>query len=240
MTLKLLKYLKGMKDRLKFVSERVGTFIIDLKKVKIIDSMKDVQFAGSSLGAQAASHTSYFLRLNGEPLIDAIFGNSAKFQSDSFRNLIVSFQGLDPAGPGFKNDPSIHLSHLDADYVQTIHTSECYGTKFRNQSHSSIIVEGGKVQPGCRSQLNFMCNHGRAYFIFKAILLKQFQFMAHTELKPANTLQEFFEFYYRPLQGETYGAPPFDLENVEATATIVGIYNEDRHHGQFHLLTCCR
>lgn len=104
------------------------------------------------------------------------------------RNNLID---LDPAGSGFDKDETIRLHHYDANYVKTLHTSQIYDTKIHNESHANIIIEGGKVQPGCGGDLSLMCNHERAYYLFKLIFFKSGQFKAHKDKLQIRTLEEF-------------------------------------------------
>ncbi|XP_055836691.1 phospholipase A1-like [Episyrphus balteatus] len=79
--------------------------------------------------------------------------------------------GLDPAMPLFsvkKTDK--RLADSDAKYVETIHTNGGLLGFYNPIGRTSFYPNGGKVQPGCESDITGICSHIRsAYYLAEAL-----------------------------------------------------------------------
>ncbi|XP_055844679.1 phospholipase A1-like [Episyrphus balteatus] len=90
------------------------------------------------------------------------------------RNVIAgevhTIIGLDPAGPLYEDDYySIHEEYLskdDARYVEVIHTNGNRLGVLQPIGNADFYVNGGKYQPGCYFDGNWICHHLRAFWYY--------------------------------------------------------------------------
>lgn len=103
----------------------------------------------------------------------------SKIKLISFQLLCNLFRitGLDPAGPNFDGNDSIHrLSKDDAYFVDIIHTDAAYLGSKETSGHANFWPNGGvPVQPGCGGgiftrqitlaniSISDACSHARSY-----------------------------------------------------------------------------
>ncbi|ODN05759.1 Endothelial lipase [Orchesella cincta] len=137
----------------RIVGERVGEFIVYLRKTKFIKTFKSVHLIGFSLGAHVAGYAAKHVKKVAKIRIDRI-------------------TGLDPAGPSFSGSKAnLRLDNSDARFVDVIHT--CVGRSGISESigHVDFYPNGGIDQPGCeweRLHSFFLknCSHERSYHFF--------------------------------------------------------------------------
>lgn len=97
---------------------------------------------------------------------DSLGAHIAGFAGKYLKGKIGQITGLDPAGPYFQelDDPSAHLWHTDAQFVEVIHTDgrDKYYDKKRDRilsigtnktlGHVDLFPNGGKQQPACENK----------------------------------------------------------------------------------------
>lgn len=92
--------------------------------------------------------------------------------------ILYSFEGLDPAGPGYTFPFDIgrneRLDPSDAKYVQCIYTSRATFGTLKDIGHGNFIANGGAFQPGCFS---LICSHSRVTELFNQSLVPSNQFI---------------------------------------------------------------
>ena len=69
--------------------------------------------------------------------------------------LLISFTGLDPAGPYFTGtDAEVHLDKTDAEYVDIVHTNMPLIGTSDHVGHTDFFPNGGSLHPGCLNDLS--------------------------------------------------------------------------------------
>uniref|UniRef100_A0A1I8M874 Lipase domain-containing protein n=1 Tax=Musca domestica TaxID=7370 RepID=A0A1I8M874_MUSDO len=121
------------------VGEDVAEFI-DFLNAKFAMSFGNLVVIGHSLGAHVAGYA----------------GKNVK------RGKLEAIVGLDPAYPLYSYDsPSTRLASTDAKYVQTIQTNGNVKGFLKPIGTASFYPNWGRVQPGCGTDLDGVCSHGR-------------------------------------------------------------------------------
>ncbi|XP_043849385.1 lipase member I-like [Dromiciops gliroides] len=140
------------------------------RMVKYGISLESFHFIGVSLGAHIAGYV-----------------------GSTFNGLVGRITGIDPAGPGFNNQPSnLRLDHKDAKFVDVIHSDSNGLGITHSVGHIDFYPNGGKTQPGCPksifSGLSYIkCEHQRAIFLFLSSLSAKCNLIAY----PCNSYEDY-------------------------------------------------
>lgn len=83
------------------------------------------------------------------------------------RGKLPAIVGLDPAMPLYSHDkPTTRLSSTDAKYVETIQTNGNTKGFLKPIGTASFYPNWGRLQPGCGSDLDGTCSHGRCVTLY--------------------------------------------------------------------------